>query len=778
MKYCIIILVISLQINSLCIAQEIITISEKNFNQNGGISLTSLDGWLFTQQEVPNWNEPDLDTHNWEKLNPNDLSFRYADKNGLVEGWFRLSFKVDSSLLGQDLYLNILPSGAAEMYINGELYDAAGNPNKDPRLDTASISYFARISSGWLPKPITIDSGTCVIAVYCTDHSRYLLDKHTFRSMKAGFEIGLFKKKFLLRHIKMLSEYDFYQGIWLSGILLLSFLFGILLLLNRNEKNLRWIAALSFFLACSALIEFLFSANARGIWRLDIGDLLYYESIALAVGLIPITLSQIILNRINKKLYLLWIILAVIFPILWFFYGTPVMDIVIYSLMGAALLTVAGISIKLIVSNRKKLGKAEWSVVWGLIILVLWMLIHTIFINIGFGSNAYRLMTVAMIYLTLPIALLIYISIRFSDNIFTLRKNIDEISKLNNEKLRVQEEKQKLILSQNVMLENKVSERTADLVIKNRELEIEAALERVRAIALSMKESSDMLEVCRTISYELNLLNVKEIRNVQTAIIYASKGTYLNYEFYVKHNKALITEVDFSIHHLQELFVNQMLNSTGELFTRTLKGKEVKDWYEHQKTTNQFADTYLETAKSLTYYWYSLGPVALGISTYEPLSDEEIKLFKRFRNVFELAYRRFLDIEKALAQAREVKIELALERVRARTIAMQKSDELKEVIKIVFQQLTHLKINLDHAGFVVDYKPGGDWHFWIADEQDIPSKITHPYFDSVWASQFNEAKEKGLEFFTTILNFEEKNKFYNELLSYVPGLPQASKDFY
>ena len=111
-------------------------------------------------------------------------------------------------------------------------------------------------------------------------------------------------------------------------------------------------------------------------------------------------------------------------------------------------------------------------------------------------------------------------------------------------------------------------------------------------------------------------------------------------------------------------------------------------------------------------------------------------------------------------------------------MGMQKSEELKEVIRVVYEQFVHLKINVDHAGFVVDYKPKGDWHFWIADEQDIPSKITHPYFESVWANQFNEAKEKGADFFATNLNFEEKNKFYNELLSYVNGLPEASKDFY
>ena len=134
--------------------------------------------------------------------------------------------------------------------------------------------------------------------------------------------------------------------------------------------------------------------------------------------------------------------------------------------------------------------------------------------------------------------------------------------------------------------------------------------------------------------------------------------------------------------------------------------------------------------------------------------------------------------ERNAALEKELETEAALERVRSRSMGMQKSEELKEVIKIVYQQLTQLKINLDHSGFVVDYKSGGDWHFWIADEQDIPSKITHPYFESVWANQFNEAKEKGADLFATNLNFEEKNKFYNELLSYVPGLPEASKKFY
>ena len=517
------------------------------------------------------------------------------------------------------------------------------------------------------------------------------------------------------------------------------------------------------------------------------------------------------------------------------------------------------------------------------------------------------------------------------------------------------------IKEENIQLRDAVRRRTEELENKNRELEIETALEKVRTVAMGMKEPADMPEVCKTISLQLQSLGVNEIRNVQTAIFYESRGTYMNYEYYAKHRKTIITETVYTNHKIASGFAKKMLQGKGEIFITHIKGKKVKEWLAYQETTNVFIDRFLEKAASLNYYWHSLGPVALGISTYAPLTKEELSLFnrflnvfelaytryldieqaiaqakeakieaslervravamgmkkpddllsiceilfkellalgfselrnalihtfvdeknyfvdydfseftggrisripynslpfikkylkeirksidafteielsgkeleewkafrktsgqtddprldsasalyyynysigvgdvgistfhpithekreilKRFRNVFDLAYRRYIDIQQAEAQAREAQIEAALERVRSRSMGMQKSEELKDVIKIVYQQLIHLKINLDHAGFVVDYKPKGDWTFWIADEQDIPSKITHPYFESVWANQFNEAKETGADFFVTHLNFEEKNKFYRQLLSYVPGLPETARDFY
>jgi hypothetical protein len=58
----------------------------------------------------------------------------------------------------------------------------------------------------------------------------------------------------------------------------------------------------------------------------------------------------------------------------------------------------------------------------------------------------------------------------------------------------------------------------------------------------------------------------------------------------------------------------------------------------------------------------------LCIITQVPCTEEPI--FKRFAQVFDLTYTRFLDLQKAEAQAREAQIEAALEKVRSRSLAM------------------------------------------------------------------------------------------------------------
>ncbi|MBT8382573.1 MAG: nuclear transport factor 2 family protein [Ignavibacteria bacterium] len=333
------------------------------------------------------------------------------------------------------------------------------------------------------------------------------------------------------------------------------------------------------------------------------------------------------------------------------------------------------------------------------------------------------------------------------------------------------------IKQENVSLKDAIKRRTIELEQKNRELEIEASLERVRAVAMSMNKSDDLLSICEISFKEFKKLGFDNLRNSIIHILNDEKGFFLDYD-YSDYLGGSINNINYNSHPVVEDYLRQIKRADDAFAEVIVESSELEGWKDFRRKSGQQDDPKLDNIPALFYYLYSIGIGDIGISTFKPIDESQIKILKRFRNVFDLAYRTYTDIAKAEAQAREAQIEAALERVRSRSMGMQKSEELKEVIQLVYEQFVHLKINVDHAGFVVDYTPKGDWHFWIADEQDIPSKITHPYFESVWANQFNESKEKGEDFFATNLNFEEKNKFYNELLSYVPGLQEASKDFY
>ena len=341
--------------------------------------------------------------------------------------------------------------------------------------------------------------------------------------------------------------------------------------------------------------------------------------------------------------------------------------------------------------------------------------------------------------------------------------------------------------NENLKLQQAIKTRTIELEQKNRELEIEAATERVRVQSMAMLQPGDLKNVNKELLTQLTKLEIPGLSGVSFYFIdpdeivtvwdLSSPGnmTYPNsYSFRYDSKKFPI---------LGE-FVGILKSTKEDYFVLDFPKDKLLLANEELKHINiniaNIAKTAIDSG-ALLHQWNPAARITDGILSIDmmmPPTDDTKTIVLKMAGAFNQAYTRFLDLQKAEEQAREAQIETSLERVRSRSMGMQKSEELKDVIKIVYQQITHLKINCNHAGFVVDYTPKGDWNFWIADQQDIPDKITHPYFDSVWANQFNEAKANGVILFATYLNFEEKNTFYNELLLHVPGLPQTSKDFY
>ena len=315
-----------------------------------------------------------------------------------------------------------------------------------------------------------------------------------------------------------------------------------------------------------------------------------------------------------------------------------------------------------------------------------------------------------------------------------------------------------------------------------REAQIEAALERVRSRTMAMHRSEEIADIVGKIFGELRLLDL--VLNRVLIWIFNDKERYISW--WSANPEADSNAESYRIdYNDQPVFLSylQAWQQRIPLHLYTLSGEMKKKWEDHLFANTDLAklpapvrngmreEGTIFTTSTISDYGLMM------VGSFEPLSNENIDIIQRFGRVFQQSYTRYLDVQKAEAQAREAKIEAALERVRSRSMGMQKSEELKEVIQIVYEQFVHLNIHIEHTGFILDYKERDDMHIWLADEHEVPSEVTIPYFDCQHWNSFIEAKKRGTNFFANYLSFEEKNKFYQDLFSLIP-VPDTTREYY
>jgi hypothetical protein len=162
-----------------------------------------------------------------------------------------------------------------------------------------------------------------------------------------------------------------------------------------------------------------------------------------------------------------------------------------------------------------------------------------------------------------------------------------------------------------------------------------------------------------------------------------------------------------------------------------LSGDELRSYNEYRNSTGKLKFESKEGEHWVIHIaFFSKG--ILSFSSHERHSDEIVQLLERFAAVFDLTYTRFLDLQKAEAQTKEAQIELALERVRARTMAMHKSEELAETAQVLFQQLSELGGMPDRISIGIADEINAVVNFWSTDQsgtqinQSFPARLNEP----------------------------------------------------
>ena len=268
---------------------------------------------------------------------------------------------------------------------------------------------------------------------------------------------------------------------------------------------------------------------------------------------------------------------------------------------------------------------------------------------------------------------------------------------------------------QKQLLSEKNAELEKKLAAKTRELEIQTSLEKVRETTMAMQRSEDLKNANLVV---LQQMQDRGITSPACFIVIMNEAN-ASLEFTVANSET--QTISLFKGKINDNSVNQKMydnwKSKSKSFVIDMQGKELANYRMYLKQLGvQMHSNGPAEQRAFSMANFSKG--IMGVVSNDPLSTETTHVLERFAKVFDGTYTRFLDLQKAESQTREAQIELGLERVRARAMSMQKSDELKELIGIVFTELTKLDLVLTRCVIMIyDINTLGiTW--WMANSED------------------------------------------------------------
>ncbi len=249
---------------------------------------------------------------------------------------------------------------------------------------------------------------------------------------------------------------------------------------------------------------------------------------------------------------------------------------------------------------------------------------------------------------------------------------------------------------------------------QNRELRLEAALEKVGGRAMAMRYTTELQEVVNLVAQQLYRMEM-DITGVFIAIneqdvdkeftFWGSSGVAENY---VK--KAAIPFLNRPMYTVLTGAVRK-----GDVFLTEEYSREEKiEFFKHlfkyppyNASTPEWKKQVLSRKGGYTR--------AAAVSHYTTIfvvnhngnkfSEKDNEILQRFARVFERSYIRFLDIKKAEEHANEALKQASLDRIRGEIASMRTKDDLNSITPVIWRELISLEVPFKRCGvFILDEK--------------------------------------------------------------------------
>ena len=269
-----------------------------------------------------------------------------------------------------------------------------------------------------------------------------------------------------------------------------------------------------------------------------------------------------------------------------------------------------------------------------------------------------------------------------------------------------------------------------------RELEIEAALERVRSKSIAMRHTSELQGVVNTVAEQLQKINMDINGGVFIVInnevdrnvpIWGSGGA----ADYAK--KAVVPFLDRPIFKC----LRDAIKEEKEFLVEEYSKEEKEEFFEHLFKHQPWRSVPEEKKKQLLSlpggYTRSLTisqntSIFIINNTGKRFTEKDNDILTRFGKVFEQSYIRFLDLQKAEAQAQEAQKQASLERVRGEISSMRSSEDLQQIIPVIWRELTVLGIPFFRCGVCILDDDNATIRFYLsAPDGHLLSVLNFPF---------------------------------------------------
>jgi signal transduction histidine kinase len=242
-----------------------------------------------------------------------------------------------------------------------------------------------------------------------------------------------------------------------------------------------------------------------------------------------------------------------------------------------------------------------------------------------------------------------------------------------------------------------------ELEMKNRDLEVESALERVRSRTNAMVKSAELREVIQLVFQELIHLGFK----IHAAGFLVDFDP-VNWNFWVAipgnpyADKFIIPDFDHPLFNQMREAKTRGIDFFTETYPQQEKNVFMQHFFDHSgnvKITEERLK-FILSGSGLATSFVRGNNTMLFVFNYHGIACSQIEntILKRFGNAFEQTYTRFSDLQYAEVQAKEATIEAALEKVRGKAMAMHDSQDLSSTASQVFGELRKLGINPFRCG--------------------------------------------------------------------------------